>query len=144
MNKFGTLDAVSIAVSAEDKLSLIHNKNFQNNERKVNNSFSQYQVLESIRLSMKKGHSYINKPSIILVMHLIDIQRVILRYITVTYRDNNQVIWNKKKCPVCMNFNCMPFSSAFEAVLQDSNRAVFCVKFESGQSSESGNRSLCL
>ena len=42
-------------------------------------------------------------------MHLIDIQRVILRYITVTYRDNNQVIWNKKKCPVCMNFNCMPF-----------------------------------
>ena len=45
----------------------------------------------------EKGHSYINKPSIILVMHLIDIQRVILRYITVTYRDNNQVIWNKKK-----------------------------------------------
>ena len=77
-------------------------------------------------------------------MHLIDIQRVILRYITVTYRDNNQVIWNKKKCPVCMNFNCMPFSSAFEAVLQDSNRAVFCVKFESGKSSESGYRSLFL
>ena len=65
----------------------------------------------------EKGHSYINKPSIILVMHLIDIQREILRYITVTYRDNNQVLWNKKKCPVCMDFNCMPFSSAFEAVL---------------------------
>ena len=49
---------------------------------------------------------------------------------------------------MCMNFNCMPFPSAFEAVLQDSNRAVsilsFCVKFESGQGSESGNRSLFL
>ena len=30
-------------------------KNFQNNIRKVNNSFSQYQVLESIRLNMKKA-----------------------------------------------------------------------------------------
>ena len=49
---------------------------------------------------------------------------------------------------MCMDFNCMPFSLAFEAVLQDSNRAVsilsFCVKFESGQSSESVNRSLFL
>ena len=53
LNKFGTLDAVSIAISTEDKLYLIH-KNFQNNERKVNNSFTQYQVLESICLSMKK------------------------------------------------------------------------------------------
>ena len=49
---FGTLDAVSIAVSTDDKLYLIH-KNFQNNERKVNNRFTQYQVLESIRLSIK-------------------------------------------------------------------------------------------
>ena len=54
LNKFGTLDAVSIAVSIEDKLYLIQ-KNFQNNERKVNISLSQYQVLESIRLSMKKA-----------------------------------------------------------------------------------------
>ena len=52
LNRFGTLDAVSIAISTEDKLYLIH-KNFQNNERKVNNSFSQYQVFERIRLSMK-------------------------------------------------------------------------------------------
>ena len=54
LNKFGTLVAVGIAVSTEDKLYLIH-KNFQNNERKVNYSFSQYQVLESIRLSMKNA-----------------------------------------------------------------------------------------
>ena len=54
LNKFGTLDAVSIAISTEDTLYLIH-KNFQNNERKVNNSFTQYQVLKSIRLSMKKA-----------------------------------------------------------------------------------------
>ena len=54
LNKFGTLDAVSIAVSPEDKLYLIY-KNFQNTERKVNSSFSQYHVLESIRLSMKKA-----------------------------------------------------------------------------------------
>ena len=53
LNKFGTLDAVSIAISTENKLYLIH-KNFQNNERKVNNSFTQYQVFESICLSMKK------------------------------------------------------------------------------------------
>ena len=33
----------------------------------------------------EKGYSYINKPSIILVMHLKDIQRVLLRYITVNY-----------------------------------------------------------
>ena len=52
LNRFGTLDAVSIAISTEDKLYLIH-KNFQNNERKVNNSLSQYQVFERIRLSMK-------------------------------------------------------------------------------------------
>ena len=39
---------------ALDKLYLIH-ENFQNNERKVNNSFTQYQVLESIFLSMKKA-----------------------------------------------------------------------------------------
>ena len=44
LNKFGTLDAISIAISTEDKLYLIH-KNFQNNERKVNNSFNQYQAL---------------------------------------------------------------------------------------------------
>ena len=54
LNKFETLDAVGIAISTEAKLFLIH-KNFQNNERKVNSSFSQYQVLESIRLSMKKA-----------------------------------------------------------------------------------------
>ena len=54
LNKFGTLDAVSIAISTEDKLYLIH-KNFQNNERKVLLSFTQYQVLENIRLSMKKA-----------------------------------------------------------------------------------------
>ena len=54
LNKFGTLDAVSIAILTEDKLYLIH-KNFQNNERKVLLSFTQYQVLESIRLSMKKA-----------------------------------------------------------------------------------------
>ena len=54
LNKFGTLDAVSIAISTEDKLYLIH-KNFLNNERKVNNSFTQYQVLESICLSMKNA-----------------------------------------------------------------------------------------
>ena len=29
-----------------------------------------------------------------------------------------------------MNFNCMPFSSAFEAVLQDSNRAVFALNLK--------------
>ena len=53
---FGTLDAVavSIAISTEDKLYLIH-ENFQNNERKVNNSFTQYQVLESRCSSMKKA-----------------------------------------------------------------------------------------
>ena len=54
LNKFGTLEALSIAISTEDKLYQIH-RNFQNNERKVNNSFSQYQVLESICLSMKKS-----------------------------------------------------------------------------------------
>ena len=54
LNKFGTLDVVSIAISTEDKLYLIH-KNFQNNERKVLLSFTQYQVLERIRLSMKKA-----------------------------------------------------------------------------------------
>ena len=84
MNKLGTLDAVSIAISTEDKLYLIH-KNFQNKERKVNNSFTQYQVLESIRLSMKKAILILIKPSITSVMHLKDIQKVILRYITVTY-----------------------------------------------------------
>ena len=84
MNKLGTLDAVSIAISTEDKLYLIH-KNFQNKERKVNNSFTQYQLLESIRLSMKKGIFILIEPSITSVMHLKDIQKVILRYITVTY-----------------------------------------------------------
>ena len=54
LKKFGTFDAVSIAISTEDKLYLIH-KNLQSNERKVNNSFTQYQVLESIRLSIKKS-----------------------------------------------------------------------------------------
>ena len=44
----------SIAISTEDKLYLIH-MNFQNNERKVNNSFTQYQFLENIRLSMKNA-----------------------------------------------------------------------------------------
>ena len=33
----------------------------------------------------EKGYSYSNKPSIASVMHLKDIQKVILRYITVTY-----------------------------------------------------------
>ena len=84
MNKLGTLDAVSIAISTEEKLYLIH-KNFQNKERKVNNTFTQYQVLESIRLSMKKAILILIKPSITSVMHLKDIQKVILRYITVTY-----------------------------------------------------------
>ena len=51
------MDAVSIAISTEDKLYLIH-KNFQNNERKVNNSFTQYQVFESIRLSIKRLFLY--------------------------------------------------------------------------------------
>ena len=54
LNQFGALDAVSIAISTEDKLYLIH-KNFLNNERKVNNSFTRYQVFESICLSMKKA-----------------------------------------------------------------------------------------
>ena len=54
LNKFGTLDTVSIAVSTEDKLYVSHKK-FQNNEIKANSSFSQYHVLESIRLSMEKA-----------------------------------------------------------------------------------------
>ena len=33
----------------------------------------------------EKGYSYSNKPSITYVMHFKDIQKVILRYITVTY-----------------------------------------------------------
>ena len=45
---------LALQYQSEDKLYLIH-KNIQNNERKVNNSFNQYQVLESIRLSMKKA-----------------------------------------------------------------------------------------
>ena len=44
MNKFGTLDAASIAISIEDKLYLIH-KNFQNNERKVDNSFTLWKYM---------------------------------------------------------------------------------------------------
>ena len=33
----------------------------------------------------EKGYSYSNKPSITSVMHFKDIQKVILRYITITY-----------------------------------------------------------
>ena len=63
LNKFGTLDAVSIAISTEDKLYLIH-KNFQNNEKKVLLNFTQYQVLRKYTFKHEKGYSYINKPSI--------------------------------------------------------------------------------
>ena len=54
LNEFGTLDAVSIAVSTEDKLYQIYKK-FQKKERKVNINFSQYPVLENIRLSIKRA-----------------------------------------------------------------------------------------
>ena len=57
----------------------------------------------------EKGYSYSNKPSITYVIHFKDIQKVILRYITVTYPGIIiRVICSKKMCPVCMNFNCMP------------------------------------
>ena len=83
LNKFETLGAVSIAVATKDKLYLIH-KNFQNNERKVNNSFSQ-SSLGMYTFKHEKGYSNIKKPSILLIMHVKDIQKVILRYIIETY-----------------------------------------------------------
>ena len=49
-----TLVAVSTVISTEDKLYLSH-QNSQNNVRKAKSSFSQYLVLESIRVSMKNA-----------------------------------------------------------------------------------------
>ena len=52
---------MQLALQYQLKTNYLIHKNFRNNERKVNNSFTQYEVLESICLSMKKAiHILIN------------------------------------------------------------------------------------
>ena len=46
---------MQLALQYQLKTKYLIHKNFRNNEIKVNNSFTQYEVLESICLSMKKA-----------------------------------------------------------------------------------------
>ena len=149
MNKFETLEVVSIAISTEDKLYLIH-KNFLNNERKVNNSFSQYQVLESIRLSMKKstrilinlsniGYAFERHSKSNITLHNGKLSGIIIRAIC-----NEKGVLCARILIVCLYNKHLRLSFRTQiglfAILS------FCVKFESGRSSESGtgNRSMFL